>query len=156
MDFERILTTHYFLFSSASSPCDIEDMLSFMAFNPQQCYFFICYATVHNTNFSYGNSSYAILSGQSWGRISGHCCIKILTWSFFFHCYAAIYHHCLQNIWRLFHSRRVPWNISLTNQSAMQVQCQIHHCKAPQKVDMFYHPKTLQQYHQALSRISLK
>ena len=72
-------------------------MLSLMPFTPRYAIFYaiypkLCYRLYHiprssaifflnvmlqyiTLTPSYANSSYAMFSGQSWGRISGYCCI---------------------------------------------------------------------------------
>ena len=76
---------------------NIEDMLSLMTFTPSYAIFYaiypkLCYLLCHiprssaifflnvmlqyiTLTPSYANSSYAMFSGQSWGRISGYCCM---------------------------------------------------------------------------------
>ena len=52
-------------------------MLSFMPHTLQQCYFFLNLILQYLTlTPSYANSSYAMFSGQSQGRILGYCCTK--------------------------------------------------------------------------------
>ena len=63
-------------------------MLFFMPFTPSYAIFYAIYvprsSAIFFLNFmlqyialtpSYANSSYAMFSGQSWGRISGYCCM---------------------------------------------------------------------------------
>ena len=76
-------------------------MLSLMPFTPSYAIFYaiypkLCYLLCHIPRSSaifflkvmlqyiiltpsYANSSYAMFSGQSWGRISGHCCTEIFS-----------------------------------------------------------------------------
>ena len=84
-------------------------MLSLMPFTPRYAIFYaiypkLCYRLCHiprssaifflnimlqyiTLTPSYANSSYAMISGQSWGRILGYCCKKIMFSLIFFQTY---------------------------------------------------------------------